>query len=363
MRTLRTMCSLMCIIALMATLTPFHYTVSIRPEPVEPAIRQATFKHVKKIGYRYFEYGQNVDIQDSPIAQTMEAVLNLITPARALTKEELGIRPESGWLALDDLEPEEVEEFLNTYGQIGLANYYRREAMTRLLTPLHFANEVGITNKTAFKDECSKDLAAFFRRIDRIHKGEEIPWKWVEDDLRKLAKIIRVKLALDENKKEGYEEITLENSKQLRRIIHALGYSGLAIPEYKDSGNYNPLSKIWVISERKKIAYLNNFIASINNFLTPISRGIMSEQTKEIAQKNSGIETAICHYLFSRIEPLSQAICGNERCRRVFIMHRTDQIWHSEQCGINFRSRKSKAKNKKVSAKKAGKQRKKGRSK
>ena len=348
----------------MATHTPFHYTVSIGGEQVLPAIRQATFKEVKKINYRYFEYGENVDIQDSPISDTIEEVLNLITPYRALTENEqkiFGVGENSGWLALNDLEPEEVEKFLNTYGQIGLANYYRREAMTRLLTPNHFANAVGIHHikfQNILKSEWSKDSKSYLQRIDRIHDGKEIPFKWVEDDLRRLAKIIRVKVALDKNKSEGYEEIYLENSKQLRRLIHALGHSGMVIPDYKDSGNFAPLSNKWDLSERKKAAYLNNFISEVNGFLAPISRAIMSEQIKEIAQKNSGIETAICHYLFSRIEPLSQAVCKNDLCKRVFIMHRTDQEFHSPQCATNFRVRKHRGK-KRVSAKKAGRKKKK----
>ena len=348
----------------MPTHTPFHYTVSIGGEQVEPAIRQATFKEVKKIRYRYFEYSENVDIQDSPISDTIEAVLNLITPARALTEKELAewqVSKESGWLAIDDLEPKTVEDFLNTYGQIGLANYYRREAMTRLLTPVTFASAVGI-NKVEFittlKSEWSKDSKVYFQRIQRIHDGLEIPFKWVEDDLRRLAKIIRVKVALDKNKSEGYEEIYLENSKQLRRLIHALGHSGMPIPEYKDSGNYAPLSNKWVLSERKKVAYLNQFISEVNGFLSPVSKAIYSEANKVLAQKNSGIETAICHYLFSRIEPLSQAICKNDLCRKVFIMHRTDQEFHSQQCATNYRVRKHRGK-KRVSAKKAGRKKKK----
>lgn len=359
---------LVCIIAPMATRTPFHYTVSIRGEQVEPAIRQASFKQIDKIGYRYIEYGENVDIQDSPISDTIEEVLNFITPARALTVEEqklFGVSNNSGWLALDDLEPKKVEKFLNDFGQVGLANYYRREGMTRLLTPNYFALSVGIPPKymTALKAEWSKDEALFYRRIDRIRNGEEIPFKWIEDDLRSLAKIIRVKVVLDKNKSEGYEEITLENSKQLRRLIHALGHSGLVIPEYKESGNVAPLSNRWVISQQKKVAYLEKFISDVNAFLSPVSRAIESAQTKERAQKNSGIETAICHYLFSRVEPLSQEICEDKSCGRVFIMHRTDQKFHNTQCATNFRVRKHRAKNKKISAKKAGKQRKKGRSK
>ena len=354
-----------CIFAPVATHTPFHYTVSIRGEQVEPAIRQATFKVEKKIGFRYFEYGENVDIQDSPISDTIEEVLNLITPSRALNANEqkiFGVGEKSGWLALDDLEPLKVEEFLNTYGQIGLANYVRREAMNNLITPQVLISQAKIP-QGYLKELQKEDSALFRKRIRRIWSGEIIPFSWVEDDLRKLAKIIRVKVALDKNKSEGHEEITLENSKYLRRLIHALGHSGMVIPEYKDSGNFAPLSNRWDISERRKTAYLNQFISEVNGFLSPISRAIMSEQTKEIAQKNSGIETAICHYLFSRVEPLSQAICENDLCRRVFIMHRTDQKWHTDQCGINFRVRKSRAKKKKVSAIRAGSKKKKGRSK
>lgn len=248
-----------CIVAPMATPTPFHYTVSIRGEQVEPAIRQATFKVEKRIGFRYFEYSENVDIQDSPISDTIEEVLNLITPARALNANEqkiFEVGENSGWLALDDLEPLKVEKFLNAYGQIGLANYVRREAMNNLITPQAFIGQAKIAPK--YLEELQKEDSALLRkRIRRIWSGEIIPFSWVEEDLRRLAKIIRVKVALDKNKSEGHEEITLENSKYLRRLIHALGHSGMEIPDYKDSGNFAPLSNRWDLSERKKTAYLN----------------------------------------------------------------------------------------------------------
>ena len=355
-----------CIVAPMATTKPFHLTVSLRPRPIFPAIRQATFKVEKKIGFRYFEYGENVEIQDmKPLSETMEAVLNLITPARALTEKELEewqVSKDSGWLAEDDLEPLMVEEFLNTYGQIGLANYLRREAMNNLITPQVFIGKGRIAYR--YLEELQKEDSALFRkRIRRIYSGEIIPFSWVEDDLRRLAKCIRMKVAIDKNRSEGYEEISLTHSKQLRRIIHAWGKSGLAIPLNKDSGNYLPQKTSWLISEREKEFILQDFVSSINNFLRPISQAITTEATEEIAQKNSGIETAICYEIFSRIEPLLERICVNPKCKKPFLIQRSTKTYCSNRCADYVRLKEWKAKNKKVSAIRAGSKKKKGRSK
>ena len=355
-----------CIVAPMATTKPFHLTVSLRPRPILPAIRQATFKVEKKIGFRYFEYGENVDIQDmKPLSETMEAVLNLITPARALTEKELAewqVSKESGCLAEDDLDPLKVEKFLNAYGQIGLANYVRREAMTNLITPTVFLTQAKIPFRylEILKEE---DSALFRKRIRRIWSGEIIPFSWVEDDLRRLAKCIRMKVAIDKNRSEGYEEISLTHSKQLRRMIHAWGKSGLAIPPHKDSGEYLPQKSSWLLSERQKEFIFQDFVGSINNFLSPISKAITTEATEEIAQKNSGIETAICYEIFSRIEPLLERICVNPKCKKPFLIQRSTKTYCSTRCADYVRLKEWKAKNKKVSAKQAGSKKKKGRSK
>jgi len=355
-----------CIVAPMATTKPFHLTVSLRPRPIFPAIRQATFKVEKKIGFRYFEYGENVEIQDmKPLSETMEAVLNLITPARALTEKELEewqVSKDSGWLAEDDLDPLKVEEFLNTYGQIGLANYYRREAMNNSITPKLFIGKGKISYK--YLEVLQKEDSALFRkRIQRIYLGEIIPFSWVEDDLRRLAKCIRMKVAIDKNRSEGYEEISLNHSKQLRRMIHAWGKSGLAIPPHKDSGEYLPQKSSWLLSERQKEFIFQDFVSATNTFLRPISQAITTEATEEISQKNSGIETAICYEIFSRIEPLLERICVNPKCKKPFLIQRSTKTYCSDTCSGYLRGLRHKAKKKKVSATRAGSKKKKGRSK
>jgi hypothetical protein len=344
----------------MATPKPFHLTVSIRPKPILPALRNATFRIDKKIGYRYFEFDDEVIIQDThSIPEIMEAVLNLITPTRALNVEEqkmLGVGENSTWLAVDDLEPDKAEEFLNTYGQIGLANYYRREKMTRLMSPSSFMTEAKISYKhlDTLKEEHKDNSALFYRRIDRIWQGKEIPFSWVEDDLRRLAKCIRMKLAIDKNRSEGYEEILITDSKQFRRIIHAWDRSGFAIPGGKDSGNYRPLDKSWSMSQRHKESILQDFVSAINNFLRPVSQAITTEAIEELVQKNSGIETAICYEVFSRLEPLLERICANPKCKKPYLIERSTKTFCSDGCASYVRGLRHKAKNKKVSATRAG---------
>jgi hypothetical protein len=146
-------------------------------------------------------------------------------------------------------------------------------------------------------------------------------------------------------------------------MIHAWGKSGLAIPPHKDSGEYLPQKSSWLLSERHKESIFQDFVGSINNFLSPISKAITTEATEEISQKNSGIETAICYEIFSRIEPLLERICVNPKCKKPFLIQRSTKNYCGDTCASYVRGKKFKAKNKKVSAIRAGSKKKKGRSK
>lgn len=89
----------------------------------------------------------------------------------------------------------------------------------------------------------------------------------------------------------------------------------------------------------------------LKNFFRPISQAITTEATEEIAQKNSGIETAICYEIFSRIEPLLERICVNPKCKRPFLIQRSTKTYCSTRCAGYVRNKEWKVKNKKISAK------------
>jgi hypothetical protein len=301
-----------------------------------------------------------VDYEGLNLERLANEVLGLITPARKLSAEEketFGITNEnSGWLAIDDLDPEEVAEFLSAYGMVGLANYDRRNALNQVTTPKAFASRVGILPKylPVLEKEFKEDPASLPRRISKIFRGEEIPFKWIEEDLQTLAKCIRMIMAIDEAEGEWRDtgEISLSHSKSLRRMVHAWKPI-FEIPDYKDSGDFMPLNPLWVQDKPEQM--LQDFISRINNFLLPMTRNaVLTDRTREIQEENFGLETALISYLFlNKSNRLFQRICP--KCGLLFFPVRDTRVFCSPQCATNARVAKHRAEKKKVSATKAGK--------
>ena len=319
----------------------------------------------KSFGYRFIKYSgdlYSVDRKGLHLEDLANEVLGLITPARKLSVEEKELwgitKDNSGWLAYDDLDPEEVAEFLSSYGMVGLANYDRRNALNQVRTPRDFISKVGILPKylPVLEKEFKEDPASLPRRISRIVRGDEIPFKWIEEDLRTLAKCIRMILAIDEAEAEWRNtgEISLSHSKSMRRMVHAWKPM-FDIPDYKDSGDFMPLNPLWVQDKPEQM--LQDFISRINIFLLPMTRNaVLTARTREIQEENFGLETALISYLFiTKFNRLFQRTCENSKCGLLFFPQRDTKVFCSTQCATNARVAKHRAEKKKVSATKAGK--------
>ena len=319
----------------------------------------------KTFGYRFIKYSgdlYSVDRKGLYLEDLANEVLGLITPARKLTVEEKElwgvIKENSGWLANDDLDPEQIPDFLSTYGMVGLANYDRRNVLNQVKTPSDFISKVGILPKylPVLEKEFKEDPTSLPRRISRIVRGDEIPFKWIEEDLRTLAKCIRMIVAIDQAEDEWWNtgEISLSHSKNLRRMVHAWKPI-FEIPDYKDSGDFMPLNPLWVQDKPEQM--LQDFISRINNFLLPMTRNaVLTDRTREIQEENFGLETALISYLFlNKSNRLFQRVCANPKCGLLFFPVRNSRNYHDPQCATNVRVARSRAKMKKVSATKAGK--------
>lgn len=368
----------------MATHKPFHLTVTLSATEIRlPNAKRAEICRDEKIflvqeiqegkkkikgksfGYRFIKYSgdlYSVDHEGLNLERLANEVLGLITPARKLSAEEketFGVTNEnSGWLAIDDLDPEEVAEFLSTYGMVGLANYDRRNALNQVTTPKAFASRVGILPKylPVLEKEFKEDPASLPRRISKIVRGEEIPFKWIEEDLQTLAKCIRMIMAIDEAEGEWRDtgEISLSHSKSLRRMVHAWKPI-FEIPDYEDSGDFKSLNPLWIQDKPEQM--LQDFISRINIFLLPMTRNaVLTDRTREIQEENFGLETALISYLFiNKLNRLFQRTCENPKCRLLFFPQRDTKFFCSTQCATNARVAKHRAEKKKVSATKAGK--------
>ena len=368
----------------MATLNPFHLSVTLGATQIRfPNARKAKacrdesiflpveFKEGERLisgrsfGYHFIKYSgdiYSVEEDGLYLEDIANAVLKLITPARKLTQEERDFLEITGdgssWLALDDLDREEVATFLTNFGMVGLANYERRDSLRHIRSASDFISKVGISSNylPILENEISLDPNALNQRIFRIVKGDEIPFNWIEDDLRVLARCIRMIAALDQSEEMWWEtgEISLKQNKNLRRMIHA--WSPIfAIPDYKDSGDFLPLSPLWI--HKNPELMVQDFISKLNKFLLPLSKhAILTDRTIEIQDQNFGLETALVSYLFlNKSVRFFQKSCKYSKCGRLFFPVRITKEFCSDTCGTNDRVARKRARDKaKVSAVKAG---------
>jgi hypothetical protein len=370
-------------LSFMATLKPFQLSVTLGATAIRfPYARRAEIcrdetvtlpykiKDGSKVistrtfGYRFIKYsGDLYSVEEAGLhlEDIANEVLKLITPARKLTQEErdsFGLKGDfSGWLALDDLDPEEVVNFLNNFGMVGLGNYDRRNALNQVRTPKEFISKVGIPYKylPVLEKAFKQDPMSLFRRISRIVKGDEIPFKWIEDDLRILAKCIRMIVALDQNEELWQEqgEIPLKPGKSLRRMTHAWS-PVFAIPDHRDPGDFLPTNELWIHSNPEFM--VQDFVSSMNTFLKPLSsNAILTERTKELQDENFGLETALVSYLFlNKTNRLIQKPCKYPKCGKLFFPVRVTKEFCSDTCGTNDRVARKRIRDRKISAPKAG---------
>lgn len=371
----------------METPKSYQLTVTLRPTPITyPNARKARLIKelplVQKIkengkviegtsyGLRLVRYSgevRSVEKKHLSLEDIANEVLRLVSPARRLTKEEsekLFDSPHEGtfrsaglgWLVLEDLETEDLLQLLNEFGMVGLANYNRRDAIRHIRTPEEFISRFNINERylESLKAEISKDPTWIPKKIFKIFSGEEIPLKWIEEDIRILARCIRMIHALDQGKEEWWHtgKISLTNGKNSRRMIHAWE-PFTEIPDYKDSGNYLTTDPRWYKYDLE--ALLQDFVSRMNSFLLPLSRNaILTDKTSEIMDANFGLETSLIAYLFlNKNSRLLQIQCENPRCGRLVYQERTTRRFCGDTCATNARVREYRARQK-ISANKAG---------
>jgi hypothetical protein len=284
---------------------------------------------------------------------TATALGRLISPIREMTVQELTKFPElEGWFVLEELEPPKVMEFLNVYGQIGLADYGRREKFnlprTRTSQGLEveqFCALVGvyqvaqIQKAKAYFKKNPDDLA---KRVLRIWWGTEVPMAWVEKDIRELFKCVRI-LEILKNKK--VQEFNLEQGPELRRLISASDKAPFVIPFGKDSGSYLPTSEKWNLSERQRQALVADFASNVNRFLQPITRyPIRTQEVNEENLLNCGFETFLIQSILSTDTAFKEGLCKRPSCRRPYYKQRSTREFCSTACGTAVRVKKHRKK-------------------
>jgi len=352
-------------VSLMGTLKPLRIAVALpTASPQYPTIRKWIYKEDKALGYRYFitedkEAKKNWAFLPS---ETASALLRLVNPSREITAKEV---EELGGLfkgasVRDDLEPKKVEEFLNLYGQIGRADYARREKLSRPLTldqgelsaeqfkVLCGASERGLVG---IRKEIKENPQAWRNRVRRLADGLEIPFSWIEKDLFDLAKSVRILGALEKNWERGvpFYSLTIKRGSELNRFL--IGADLVVIPFGKDE-RYQPLSDLWSVRERVIEAQWEGLASNLNRFVSPVSRNVFSTKARdEIAEGNSGIETWLICHITQTTAKFAERRCLNRSCQKFFFNERKVKRFCSDSCATTQRSRNRREREKNSSGK------------
>ena len=348
-------------------------TLPVTPIPF-PALKQAKLLTETEFQYQAITYPIAGEIQYSYTFNEIATELSkVISPVRALTVKELEQFGHLGFeLALDNLEPKKVLDFINRFGIVGVSDYSRREKLSRPmtidkgeLTAEQFISLVGIIGEK----ERAKTRAYFRKNPDELRKkamrlwwGTEVPFSWIEQDLRDLYRCIRI-LEILKPKKDF--EFNLTRSPELRRLITASDKAPFEIPYRKDSGTYRTLDTKWDISQAQRESLVNTFATNINRFLQPITRQPLQTQAqRETNQLTFGIEPFVIYSILTTQGGFKGAFCKKEDCRIFFYRQRITKEYCSDPCAGAQRQKKHRAKQqvsvqksrkKKASTKKKGK--------
>jgi hypothetical protein len=346
-------------VSLMATSKALKLSVALPPAPIgAPRLRQWALKEDKEIGYRYLE-SRDLEFKAQDFLvwnEVADALLNLVEPIRELTLEEKKRYGEGESFTMrDETSPDQILSFLNTYGQVGLADYNRRASFLRPFTldggELTSEQFRALVNLPHYKKESDRKKQARalkekfanhsyrFERLNRISWGFEIPLVWVERDLFDLYKCVRIILALDKNyTKENipYFSLTMTQSRALRNFL--LASQKVAVPLGKSEDYKYLKSNRWKIDDKVVKAEWEKFAINLNRFLTPISKNsVYSDLSLKESQKTLGVETWLAYKMLESRADYSEKVCQRAKCGKPYVGQRNTKRFCSKSCATTQR--------------------------
>lgn len=320
---------------------------------------------LEEAGYSFIRYSGEIEFVDLT-PETETDLLNLVKPfeketdefarefTQSFSKAIEGVKPEYVW-KFPEIEPKLVLKFLNKWGMIGFRNELNFQNLTKANTKFMIARALGYHLSPQKAEEMiSKD---FPERFQAITKLQEIPLRWIEEELQTLAFCVRLTNNLfreAESLDIEREEISL-TTKNRMRIISSSPHS--ATLDFKDSED--PAKRVLKGSNFEKAEQvLDQFAGEINRYLRPLSVSVMRTSTLEhFYGRNLGFETALASAIAKRFR-IGGSLLVCEECQNPYFPKRLreDAKYCGETCRgrVTTRTHRKKKAKKKVSASKAG---------
>jgi len=324
---------------------------------VESCKRKAEL--VEELGYSFIRYSGKVElIELTPETET--DLLNLVKPFEEETDDSIRafnekISGEKVW-RFPEIDPNLVLKFLNKWGMIGFRNESNFQNLKNAPNNFMISHALGYYLSPEEAEEMISE--SFPERFQAINELQEIPLRWIEEELRTLAFCVRLNNNLfreAESFNLEREEILL-STKNRMRIISSSPHS--ATLNFKD--NEDPAKRVLKGSNFEKAEQvLDQFAGEINRYLRPLSVSVMRTSTLErFYERNLGFETALASAIAKRFrEGCVLHIC--EECQIPYFPKRlkVDNKFCGLRCRNRVKSRRNKRKKRaeqKVSVSKTG---------
>ena len=347
--------------SLMATVKAYLLGVSFLL-PLENSIRQRATLESDANGFQFISYsGEPEQVLLKP--EVLPDLLKLALPWPAVdhgkflseSQEELDA------LLYPDPAPEQILQFINRWGRVGLLDQ-RRFKLTQ-----SSVQEFGktLTNENLGKKKAEllffqngKLNREYWNRSLAISHGHQIPYFWVRQEIRYLARCARLVQNLLIGDSRGRDNFTVTRANRMR-VLSAWDMAPLFIPEGKDPGKYRNLDTLWEgtwgyqqfdLSSSEVV--MDDFAVHMNKYVDPISSMIVrTPAIEEHEARKFGLETALATYLLDLLKnggiPLRCQECGSTYFPE---RHRTDGKWCSPTCGSTARTREKRRRDKEKSS-------------
>jgi hypothetical protein len=343
----------------MATLKKYLLTVAFTLPEVDSHKRKAELVELPS-GYSFIKYTGD----KTPISLTPETFTDLLKLVLPFEPELDPIKKRFTRWQFPELNRSEVVKFLNSWGEVGFCNEANYQNLLRQTTNFGIAHALGYlpTPKEATKFLGGK---SFGERAEQIRQRNEVPFPWIEQELRTLAFCARLtnNLFRDDNYKGDFkrEEIILNQATRSRIVASSPDF---AIYDFKD--DQDPAQNIKRKSAVNQSENLENaeevltqFAGELNRYLRPLTLGaIITEKTEDYYQRFIGFETAFAN-MIATIFRLGGSLLICQECRTPYFPKRLreDAKFCGDSCGLRVRNRNYKRRKRqeaKVSATKAG---------
>jgi len=360
---------IVCIVSFMTTPKPLRLTVTLPNAQIPfPMVKKARMVTEKEYPYKYISYElfgkEQVAINFN---ETATALARLISPIREMTKLELEKFPQlEGYFIADSLEEDLVLDFINRYGQVGYSDILRRTGIQIPFMPTEktkyvglsveqFCAIVGVDSKSGIlkaKTHFKNNPEEFAKKVWRLSWGNEVPYSWIEKDLRSLYRCVRI---LEILKEKDSVEFNLSHSVELHRFIHASDRAPFIIPFGQTAAKYRFLDDKWLKPMGQRESLVEEFASNVNRFLQPLTLNpLQTEKQLETNAQSFGVESFLIYSILKTEAGFSERFCEKENCQRPFYAQRSSRLFCSDSCA-NAGRQKRYRETKKVSVQKSRK--------